>query len=92
MIEQIMVLLYHHYISNIAAAGAVDRELIYIILACSCRYIDKEVEQDRSRVRIEQVLAPSMQLSGRGSQEQRSIGTSFAPLQAMMNDGEIGVE
>ena len=41
---------------------------------------------------MEQVLALSMQLSGRGSQEQRSIGTSFAPLQAMMNDGEIGVE
>ena len=58
------------------------------ILACSCRYIDKEVEQDRSRVRIEQVLAPSMQLSGRGSQEQRSIGASFAPLQAMTNDGK----
>ena len=63
--------------------------IIYIyILACSCRYIDKEVEQDRSRVRIEQVLAPSMQLSGRGSQEQRSIGASFAPLQAMTNDGK----
>ena len=56
------------------------------ILACSCRYIDKEVEQDRSRVRIEQVLAPSMQLSGGGSQEQRSIGASFTPLQVMTND------
>ena len=57
----------------------------------------REQSAEKSRktgaeLELEQVLPPSMQLSGRESQEQRSIGTSFAPLQTMMNDGKIGVE
>ena len=62
------------------------------MLACSCRYIDKEVEQDMSRVRIEQALALSIQLSGKGSQEQRSIGASFVLLHATQWWGKPGAK